>query len=48
MMLAEPAGDPRPRVLLADDNAEMRSFIRRLLSDRYDVEMVADGRAALE
>src|SRR4029078_2709035 len=26
----------------------MRSFIRRLLSDRYDVEMVADGRAALE
>ena len=47
-MIAEPAGDPRPRVLLAEDNAEMRSFIRRLLSDRYDVEMVADGRAALE
>ena len=42
------ADDSRPRVLLADDNAEMRSFIRRLLSDRYDVEMVADGRAALE
>jgi DNA-binding response OmpR family regulator len=40
--------DARPRVLLADDNAEMRSFIRRLLSDRYDVEVVADGRAALE
>ena len=54
-MLSEPAfsDDPRqqssrPRVLLADDNAEMRSFIRRLLSDRYEVEMVADGRAALE
>ena len=40
--------DPRPRVLLADDNAEMRLFIRRLLSDRYEVELVADGRAALE
>ncbi len=38
----------RPRVLLADDNAEMRSFIRRLLVERYDVEVVADGRAALE
>ena len=50
MMIAERAlaDDPRPRVLLADDNAEMRSFIRRLLSDRYEVEMVADGRAALE
>src|SRR5258706_8268685 len=48
MMIADRADDPRPRVLLADDNAEMRSFIRRLLSDRYDVEMVADGRAALE
>src|SRR4051794_40332814 len=38
----------RPRVLLADDNAEMRSFIRRLLAERYDVEVVADGRAALD
>ena len=49
-MIADRAStdDPRPRVLLADDNAEMRSFIRRLLSDRYDVELVADGRAALE
>ena len=34
----------RPRVLVADDNAEMRLFIRRLLSDQYDVEVVADGR----
>src|SRR4051794_32538324 len=44
----EPPSTARPRVLLADDNAEMRSFIRRLLVDRYDVEVVADGRAALE
>ena len=42
------SSSPRPRVLLADDNAEMRSFIRRLLAQHYDVEVVADGRAALE
>jgi len=35
-------------VLLADDNAEMRSFVRRLLAQQYDVEVVADGGAALE
>jgi PAS domain S-box-containing protein len=33
--------------LLADDNADMREYIRRLLSQRYDVEAVSDGRAAL-
>ena len=38
----------RPRVLLADDNADMRHYVARLLRDRYDVETVADGRAALE
>src|SRR4051794_27577936 len=50
MMIAERAlsDAARPRVLIADDNAELRSFIRRLLSDRYEVEMVADGVAALE
>jgi PAS domain S-box-containing protein len=38
----------RPRVLFADDNADMRDYVRRLLARRYDVEVVADGRAALE
>src|SRR5215207_10095416 len=42
------SNESRPRILLADDNAEMRSFVRRLLADRYEVELVADGRAALE
>ncbi len=37
----------RPRVLVADDNAEMRSFIRRLLADDYVVDVVANGQAAL-
>ena len=35
------------RVLLADDNADMRDYVARLLSERYDVETVADGEAAL-
>ena len=37
----------RPRVLLADDNADMREYVRRLLSTRYEVEAVGDGEAAL-
>ena len=38
----EPFG-PRPRVLVADDNADMRDYVSRLLSKRFDVEAVADG-----
>lgn len=36
-----------PRILLADDNADMRDYVRRLLSERYLVQAVADGEAAL-
>lgn len=38
---------PRPRVVLADDNDETREIIRRVLMNRYDVEPVIDGEAAL-
>jgi PAS domain S-box-containing protein len=41
-----PQGD-RPRVLIADDNADMRQYAVRLLADDYAVESVADGQAAL-
>ena len=37
----------RSRILLADDNADMRDYVFRLLSGRYDVEAVPDGEAAL-
>ena len=37
-----------PRVLLADDNADLREYARRLLSEHYEVHVVADGQAALE
>jgi len=36
------------RVLVADDNADMRSYVRELLEPRYAVEVVSDGAAALE
>ena len=38
----------RRRVLLADDNADLRDYISRLLGNHgYEVETVADGEAAL-
>ncbi|MDC0712977.1 ATP-binding protein [Stigmatella sp. ncwal1] len=36
------------RLLLADDNADMRDYVRRVLSSSFEVEAVADGQAALE
>ncbi|MCY1034611.1 ATP-binding protein [Corallococcus sp. BB11-1] len=38
----------RPRVLVADDNADMREYAQRVLSPSFDVTLVADGQAALE
>ena len=37
----------RQRILLVDDNADMRRYVSRLLSDRYTVQAVRDGEAAL-
>jgi PAS domain S-box-containing protein len=48
---APAAGAPaaaRPRILWADDNADMREYVTRLLGERYDVETVGDGQAALD
>jgi signal transduction histidine kinase len=38
----------RGRVLLADDNSDMRAYVYRLLNPHFDVEAVADGREALD
>ena len=46
-----PSGAKPPRrsvVLLADDNADMRAYLQRLLSDRFDVIAVGNGREALD
>ena len=53
---ATPASDGVPvsvdaahgRLLLADDNADMREYLRRLLSASWTVEVVADGQQALD
>ncbi|MBD2439225.1 ATP-binding protein [Nostoc sp. FACHB-110] len=36
------------RILLVDDNADMRDYVKRLLSQHYIVETATDGIAALE
>jgi len=38
----------RARVLIADDNSDMRQYLARLLSEQYEVETVADGQAAIQ
>jgi PAS domain S-box-containing protein len=38
----------RPRILWADDNADMRAYVSRLLAARFDVQAVSDGEAALD
>ena len=47
---AQPAAgvqDTRPVVLLADDNADMRDYVRRLLEERFSVIVAGDGQEAL-
>ena len=52
--VVEPGEDRRfaatfgARIVLADDNADMRAYVRGLLTPLYVVEAVADGEAALE
>ncbi|WP_437293047.1 ATP-binding protein [Sorangium sp. So ce426] len=44
-----PAPKQPGHILVADDNADMRDYVQRLLLDeRWTVEAVADGQAALE
>jgi signal transduction histidine kinase len=38
----------RPRVLVADDNSDMRQYLARLLSELYEVETTPDGQAAIQ
>jgi PAS domain S-box-containing protein len=45
----EPSQDAkRDLIVLADDNADMRHYVTRLLSERYEVHAAADGLQALE
>jgi len=42
------ASEQPSRILLADDNADMREYVRRLLREQYEVLAVADGESALK
>ncbi len=44
---AVPAADA-PRIILADDNADMRDYVQRLLNAEFQVEPAGDGEAAWE
>jgi signal transduction histidine kinase/CheY-like chemotaxis protein len=44
---AQTPSPPRPRIVWADDNADMRDYVVRLLAPFGSVEPVSDGRAAL-
>jgi PAS domain S-box-containing protein len=45
---SEPHSPAEARILVADDNADMRDHISRILSPRYEVITAADGQIALE
>jgi PAS domain S-box-containing protein len=47
--LVVPSSPSHPAlVLLADDNADMREYVHRLLRDQYEVVAVSDGESALK
>ncbi|HEY0350417.1 MAG TPA: response regulator [Pyrinomonadaceae bacterium] len=46
-LVAQVPSSPRSRILWADDNADMRDYVCRLLADRYEVTAVPYGAAAL-
>ena len=45
---ARPRPDEGGLVLVVDDNADMRDYLRQLLAGCYEVEAAADGQQALE
>jgi signal transduction histidine kinase len=45
---ARPGAKERATILLVDDNADMRDYVRSLIAGRFDVLMAENGKAALE
>jgi signal transduction histidine kinase/serine phosphatase RsbU (regulator of sigma subunit)/FixJ family two-component response regulator len=43
----EADGEQRPRVLIADDNQDLRRYLSSLLSSQFEVVTVSDGQEAL-
>ncbi|HEX4594977.1 MAG TPA: ATP-binding protein [Bryobacteraceae bacterium] len=44
---AKPRTAARERILLADDNRDMRSYLKRILGEDYEVQAAANGEEAL-
>ncbi|MGN6394944.1 MAG: ATP-binding protein [Mucilaginibacter sp.] len=44
----EVASDKSARILVADDNADMRAYLKRILEPHFSVSAVANGKEALE
>jgi signal transduction histidine kinase len=42
-----PESHTRARILIADDNADMRQYLARLLAEQYVVEAACDGKSAM-
>ena len=45
---AHPPFSTPSRILVVDDNADMRQYVARVLAERYCIETAADGEAALQ
>ncbi|MEM5786645.1 MAG: ATP-binding protein, partial [Syntrophobacteraceae bacterium] len=46
-LLKRSNGPARSRILVADDNADMRDYLRRILSGQYEVLTASNGKEAL-
>lgn len=45
---ADQGNKEKEKILIADDNADMREYLMRLLGKNYQLKVVADGKQALE
>ena len=46
--LIQPYQTDKPEVLIIDDNIDIRTYLRSVLSEKYNVSEVADGKVGLE
>ncbi|HEX8536361.1 MAG TPA: ATP-binding protein, partial [Cystobacter sp.] len=46
--LTPPGENPSGRVLIVDDNADMRDYLHRILAPHFEVQRAVDGLSALE
>ena len=46
--LIQPYQTDKPEVLIIDDNIDIRTYLRSVLSEKYNVSEAADGKAGLE